>query len=47
MKTIPTNEAWLFKNKKARASVTTGLKEARDGKLLDSPEDFSKFVDHE
>ncbi len=47
METIPAHEAWLFKNKKAHISVLTGLDEARAGKLLDSPEDFSKFVDNE
>jgi hypothetical protein len=47
METIPAHEAWLFKNKKAHASVMTGLEEARAGKLLDSPENFSKFVDKE
>ncbi len=47
METIPAHEAWLFKNKKAHASVMTGLDEARAGKLLKSPEDFSKFVDKE
>jgi hypothetical protein len=47
METIPAHEAWLFKNKKAHASVLTGLDEARRRKLLDSPEDFSKFVDNE
>ena len=46
METIPAHEAWLFKNKKAHASVMTGLDEARSGKLLDSPEDFSKFADN-
>src|SRR5260370_1940235 len=47
METIPAHEAWLFKNKKAHTSVLTGLDEARAGKLLASPEDFSKFVDNE
>jgi len=47
METIPAHEAWLFKNKKAHASVVTGLDEARRGKLLGSPEDFSKFIDNE
>jgi hypothetical protein len=47
METIPAHETWLFKNKTAHASVMTGLDEARRGKLLDSPEDFSKFTDNE
>jgi hypothetical protein len=46
METIPAHEAWLFKNKKAYASVMKSLAEARSGKLLDSPEDFSKFVEN-
>jgi len=41
---IPTDEVWLFQNKKARASLLQGWQEAREGKLLDSPEDFSKYV---
>jgi hypothetical protein len=47
METIPAHEAWLFKNKKAHESVLNGLNEARTGKLLKSPENFSKYVDKE
>ena len=35
--TIPASEAWLFKNKKALASVRQGLKEAGEGKLVKMP----------
>ena len=43
--TIPAHEQWLFKNKEAAASVQRGLKDAREGRLHDSPEDFSKYID--
>ncbi len=43
--TIPAHEAWLYKNPKALAAVKKGLEEARKGKLVDSPEDFSKYYD--
>lgn len=44
---IPADELWLFQNKKALASLMQGWQEAREGKLLDSPEDFSKYVQDE
>ena len=47
LETIPAHEAWLFKNKDAHESVVKGLSQARKGKLLESPEDFSKFVEPE
>jgi hypothetical protein len=47
LETIPAHEVWLYKNKNAHKSVMTGLAQARKGKLLNSPEDFSKFVDSE
>ena len=43
MVSIPAHEAWLFKNKKALASVRQGLKEAKQGKLIKAKEDFSKY----
>ena len=45
LETIPAHEAWLFKNREARESVMKGLSQARKGRLLKSPEDFSKFVE--
>ena len=44
MVSIPAHEAWLFKNKKALASVRQGLKEAKQGKLIKAKEDFSKYL---
>ena len=45
--TIPAHEAWLYKNPKALALVKKGLEEARAGKLVKAPEDFSKYADSE
>ena len=45
LETIPAHEAWLFRNKKAAASVLKGLDQARHGKLVKSKEDFSKYLD--
>jgi bifunctional DNA-binding transcriptional regulator/antitoxin component of YhaV-PrlF toxin-antitoxin module len=39
---IPVQEAWLYKNKKARAMLEKGLQEAKEGKLVRvSEEDLS------
>ncbi len=35
--TIPAYEAWLFKNKKAQASVLRGLEQARKMEFVDPP----------
>lgn len=34
---IPASEAWLYKNKKALASVRRGLKQVEEGKLVKLP----------
>src|SRR6184192_2934040 len=36
--TVPANEAWLWKNKKALAMVQEGLAEARQGKHVAGPD---------
>lgn len=41
---VPSSEAWLFKNKSALASVRRGLAQARSGKTVKAPEDFRKYV---
>jgi hypothetical protein len=43
--TIPAAEMWLFKNKKAMASVVHGLADAKAGRIVESKEDFSHYVD--
>lgn len=50
--TIPTREAWLWKNKTAIKAVMTGIDEARNGKLVDDPrqnenEEWLKELDNE
>jgi hypothetical protein len=42
---IPAQEAWLFRNRKALASVKRGLKDLEAGRLNDAPEDFSQYLD--
>jgi len=41
---IPAHEQWLFKNTKAMNMVKAGLKDAAKGKLVDAPEDYSKYT---
>ena len=36
--TVPADEAWLWKNKKALAMVQEGLKEARQGRHVPGPD---------
>jgi len=36
--TVPANEAWLWKNKKALAMVQEGLAEARQGRRAGAPD---------
>jgi predicted transcriptional regulator len=36
--TVPANEAWLWKNKKALAMVQEGLNEARQGRHVAAPD---------
>ena len=43
--TIPAHEQWLFKNKKAAKMVQAGLEDAKQGRLVKAPEDYSKYVD--
>jgi hypothetical protein len=42
---IPRRELWLHKNKKALASVMKGIKQAAQGELLNSKEDYKKYLD--
>ena len=44
METIPAHEAWLFRNKKAAASVFKGLNQARGGRIKKSSENFAKYL---
>ena len=44
MVSIPAHEAWLFKKKKAISSVRRGLEDAKQGRLVNAKEDFSKHV---
>jgi hypothetical protein len=37
VKAIPEDEAWLYENPKALASVRNGLRQAREGKLKKGP----------
>jgi len=41
---IPAHEAWLFKNKRASASVQRGLEDAKQGRLVKPKEDFSRYI---
>ncbi|OGX07447.1 MAG: hypothetical protein A2Z88_04615 [Omnitrophica WOR_2 bacterium GWA2_47_8] len=43
--TIPAHEQWLFKNKEAALAVKAGLEDAKKGRLVKAPEDFSKYAD--
>ena len=45
--TIPAHEQWLFKNKEAARLVRSGLEDAKKGRLVKAPEDFSKYIDQE
>lgn len=44
---IPLSEPWLDRSPKAKASVERGIADAKAGRLVDAPEDFSKYVDAE
>ncbi len=44
---VPASEVWLFKNKKALASVAKGLSEAKQGKLTKAPENYTIYIDDE
>ena len=43
--TIPAHEQWLFKNKKAAKMLQAGLEDAKQGRLVKAPEDYSKYAD--
>lgn len=43
--TIPAHEQWLFKNAEAAESVQSGLKDAKQRKLVKPREDYSKYRD--
>jgi len=42
---IPAADMWLFKNKKALASVVGGMADAKARRIAKSKEDFSKYLD--
>jgi len=44
MVSVPAYEAWLFKNKRAARLVRQGLEDARQGRLVKTKEDFSKYA---
>ena len=44
MVSIPAHEAWLFKNKRASASVRQGLEDAKGGRLVKAKEDYSRYI---
>ena len=44
MVSIPAHEAWLFKNQKAASLVQQGLEDAKQGRLVKTKEDFSKYA---
>lgn len=44
---IPASEMWLFKNKKALRSVVRGLADAKAGRLINAPEDYSRYLAEE
>lgn len=41
---IPANEAWLYKNKKAHSSVIRGIENAKAGKARKSKENYTKYI---
>lgn len=43
--TIPAHEQWLFRNKKAAKVVKSGLDDAKEGRLVEAREDYSKHID--
>ena|ERR1035437_8718016 len=44
---IPISEPWLGRSPKSKSSVERGLADAKAGRLVDAPEDFSKYIDRE
>ena len=44
MVSIPAHEVWLFKNKRALASVRRGLEDLKKGRLHKAKEDYSRYV---
>lgn len=40
---IPLSEPWLDRSPKAKASVERGLADAKAGRLVHAPEDFSRY----
>lgn len=43
--TVPAHEVWFLKNPQAMKMVAEGWKEAHEGKLIDSREDYTKYAD--
>lgn len=44
MVSIPAHEAWLFQNRKAASLVRQGLEDAKQGRVVKTKEDFSKYA---
>ena len=44
MVSIPASEAWLFKNTRAAKLVHEGLEDAKQRRLVNAKEDFSKYI---
>jgi hypothetical protein len=42
---VPAHEVWLLKNPKALKMVIEGWEEAKNGKLVDAREDYTKYID--
>ncbi len=47
MVSVPAHEAWLFKNPRAVRLVEKGLDDARQGRLVNAKENYSKSVRRE
>jgi hypothetical protein len=43
---IPARESWLYENPKALKLIQKGIKEAKEGKLVDRPS-YAEFADDE
>lgn len=44
MAVVPISEPWLERAPEAKASLERGLADAKKGRLVNAPEDFSKYV---
>ena len=41
---VPAHEAWLFKNPRAARLIKKGLEDAKQGRLVNAKEDYSRYV---